>query len=64
MLPDREFLTGEKHKLIPSVYTTCLKKDDQIGFNGPTFIFIRSGKHDKSCAATHSNDFERVLKME
>lgn len=41
-----------------------MKKDDQIGVNGPTFISIRSVKHDKSCAATHSDDFERILQLE
>ena len=64
MLPDHEFLTGEKHELIPFVCAACLKKDDQIGFNGPSFISIRSGKHDKSCAATHFYDFERILHLE
>ena len=60
MLPDHGFPIGEKHKLIPSVYAACLKKDGEVSYNGPTFISIRSRKHDKSCAATHSDDFERI----
>ena len=41
-----------------------MKKDGEVCYNGPTFIFIRSGKHDKSCAETHSDDFERILQLE
>ena len=63
-LPDHDFPIGEKHKLIPSVYAACLKKDGEVSYNGPTFISIRSGKHDKSCAETHSDDFERILQLE
>ena len=63
-LPDHDFPIGEKHELIPSVYAACLKKDGEVSYNGPTFISIRSGKHDKSCAKTHSDDFERILQFE
>ena len=62
--PDQDFPIGRKHKLIPSVYAGCLKKDGDVSYNGLTFISFRSGKHDKSCAATHSDDFERVLQLE
>ena len=64
ILLDHDFPIGEKDKLIPSVYAACLKKDGEVSFNGPTFISIRSGKHDKSCAETHSDDFERILQLE
>ena len=64
MLLDHDFPIGTKHKLIPFAYAVCLKKDGQVSYNGPTFISIRSGKHDKGCAATHSGDFERVLQLE
>ena len=63
-LTDHDFPVGEKHKRIPSVYAVCLKKDDEVRYNGPTFISIRSGKHDKSFVETHSNDFERILQLE
>ena len=63
MLPDHDFLIGEKYKLIPSVYAACLEKDVEVCYNGPTFISIRSGKHDKSCAETHSDNFERILQL-
>ena len=41
-----------------------MKKDGETSYNGPTFISIRSEKHDKSCAETHSDDFERILQLE
>ena len=64
-LPDHDFPIGESHKLIPSVYASCLQKEDQsIGYSGPTFIAIRSGKHDKSCAASHMEDFRSLIQAE
>ena len=61
ILPNHDFPIGTKHKLVPLVYATCLKKDGKVSHNGPTFISVRSGKHDKSCTATHSEDFERIF---
>ena len=63
-LPDQDFPIGEKHKLIPSVYAACLKKDGEVSYNGAKFNSIGSGKHDKSYAETHSDDFERILQLE
>ena len=64
-LPDHDFPIGEKHKLIPSVYAACKKyKDGSIGYNGPTYIAIRSGKHDKSSAASHIEDFRTLLSLD
>ena len=76
-LPNHDFPIGEKHKPIPTVYAACLKNDDEVSYNDPTFISIRSGKHDKSCARklipmilkefraeTHFDDFERILHFE
>ena len=57
-LPDHDFPIGERHKLIPSVYAACfIQTDEKIGNSGPTYIAIRSGKHDKSCAESHAEDF-------
>ena len=64
MLPDHDYPIGTKHKLIPSVYAAYLKKDGEISYNCSTFISIRSVKHDKNCAATHSDNIERVLQLE
>ena len=63
-LPDHDIQIGKKHKLILSVYAASLKKDGEVTYNGSTFIPIRSGKHDKRCAETHSDDFERILQLE
>ena len=64
-LPDRDFPIGEKHKLIPSVYAACEKdKDGSIGYNGPTYIAIRSGKHGKSSAASHIEDFRALVSLD
>ena len=41
-----------------------MKKDGEVSYHGLTFISIRSGKHDKSCAETYSDDFERILQLE
>ena len=63
-LTDHDFSIGEKHKLVPSVYAACLKKEGKVSYNGPTFISTRCGKDGKSYAETHSDDFERILQLE
>ena len=63
MLPDHDFRIGEKHKLVLSVNAAFLAKEDENGFNWPTLISVRRGKHDKSCPETYSNDFESILQM-
>lgn len=56
-LPDHDFVVGQRHKLIPSVYSVCnIKEDGQVSYSGDTFIRIRSGKHDSSNAFTHAHD--------
>ena len=61
ILPNHDFPIRTKHKLVPLVYATCLKKDGKVSHNGSTFISVRSGKHDKSCTATHSEDIEIIF---
>ena len=39
-------------------------KDGSIGYNGSTYIAIRSGKHDKSSAASHIEDFQTLLSLD
>ena len=47
------------------MYAACLKKDGEVSYNSLTLFSIRIGKHDKSsCAATHSDNFEKVLQLE
>lgn len=40
-LPDHDWVIGEGHKLIPSVYAACVIKDSAVSYSGPTFIAIR-----------------------
>ena len=65
-LPDQAFPIGKQHKLIPSVYASrkCQKNDPAISYNEPTYIAIRSGKHDKSGAASHHEDFQNLLRYQ
>ena len=63
-LPDHDFPIGAKHKLIPSVYAGCVMKESKISFSGPTFIAIRSQKHDSSTAETHLRDFNRLVELD
>lgn len=69
-LPDHDWVIGERHKLIPSVYAGLVVKEkgygskEAISFSGPTFIAVRSGKHSSSTAKTHSRDFSRLLNLE
>ena len=63
-LPDHDFVKASKHKLTPSVYAASemnppsSRADPEITYSGPTYIAIRSGKHDSSTAYTHGRDFE------
>ena len=52
-LPDHDFPIGSQHTLIPSVYAGCVIKEKKVSFSGPTFISIRSQKHDSSTAESH-----------
>ena len=66
-LPDHDWVVAERHKLIPSVYALCTIEKDRIGdekavtYSGPTYVAIRSGKHDKSTAYSHGDDFCTVV---
>ena len=68
-LPDHDWIVAAKHKLIPSVYAAIKIQKDEIGsptavgYSGPTYIAVRSGKHSSSTAYAHGLDFERVLQL-
>ena len=68
-LPEHDWVIAERHKLIPSVYAGIViapkmaGQSKAIGYYGPTFIAIRSGKHSSSTANTHAQDFETILKL-
>lgn len=68
-LPDHDWVVAAKHKLIPSVYAGIsiekngFGKVESVGYSGPTYIAIRSGKHSSSTAYSHGLDFERLLEI-
>lgn len=69
-LPDHDWVIAERHKLIPSVYAgikiqkVAAGNQQAIGYSGPTFIAIRSGKHCMSTANSHAQDFETLINLE
>ena len=67
-LPDHDFVIATKHKLIPSVYGICKIKEngfsEAVTYSGPTYVAIRSGKHDSSNAAQHGKDIERMMNLD
>ncbi|CAH1105641.1 unnamed protein product [Psylliodes chrysocephalus] len=64
-LPDNDWVIAVRHKLIPSVYaSTMLGQPEAVGYSGPTYIAIRSGKHTSSTANTHTQDFDTLLELE
>ncbi|CAG8550095.1 7005_t:CDS:2 [Dentiscutata heterogama] len=66
-LPDHDWVVAERHKLIPSVYAVLDVQEGKYGqaeavtYSGPTFIRIRSGKHDSSTAYSHGKDFDDLM---
>lgn len=69
-LPDHDFVVAPRHKLIPSVYVGIHIKEGKIGdpkcvgYSGPTYVAVRSGKHCSSTAHTHAFDFARLMELE
>jgi hypothetical protein len=67
-LPDHDFVIATRHKLIPSVYATCLLKPDDlsnaVSYSGPTFIAIRSGKHDSTSGMKHAADIDEMMTID
>ena len=61
------WVVASGHKLIPSVYTGIvigangLGKPEVVGYFGPTYMAIRSGKNSSSTASAHGKDFEKLL---
>lgn len=69
-LPDHDWVVAERHKLIPSVYAAVEVESElfgnrtAVGYSGPTYIAIRSGKHDSSTASSHALDFQTLLELD
>ena len=61
-LPDHDWTVAPRHQLTPSVYAACLLSEDgDLGYSGPTYIAIRSAKHDLSSAESHATDFDKLV---
>ena len=66
-LPDHDFVKVTKQKSKPSVYASCEIKlpssraDSEITYSGPSYIAIRSRKHNSSTAYSHDRDFNHLL---
>ncbi|KAL1381516.1 hypothetical protein pipiens_013407 [Culex pipiens pipiens] len=69
-LPDHNWVVAQRHKLIPSVTAGIiikkngLGKPEAVGYSGPTYVGIRSGKHSSSTAYSHALDFKRLTELE
>lgn len=63
-LPDHDFVIANNHKLIPSVVAGLVVRENDfnngVSYSGPTYIGIRSSKHDASVATTHSLDIRHI----
>ena len=46
------------------IRSTSKYSEQEISYSGPTFISVRSGKHDSSAAYTHGYDFRACVEME
>ncbi|CAF2101870.1 unnamed protein product [Rotaria magnacalcarata] len=63
-LPDHDWTVAPRHQLTPSVYAACiLSEDGDLGYSGPTYVAIRSAKHDLSSAESHALDFDRLVRL-
>ena len=60
-LPDHDWVVATKHKLIPFVYGRYQIHEEKVGYSGPTYIAIRSGKHAPSTAETHAFDLQEII---
>lgn len=69
-LPDHDWVVSEQHKLIPFVYAGIeiqhngLRKPEAVGYSGPKYIAISSGKHCSSTAFAHWLDFGRLSNVQ
>jgi len=69
-LPDHDWVVAERHKLIPSLYAAIKIEPNQfgqrtsVGYSGPTYIAIQSGKHDSSTAESHALDLDTVFGLD
>ncbi|CAF0966037.1 unnamed protein product [Didymodactylos carnosus] len=63
-LPDHDWTVAPRHQLTPSVYAACmLGAEGEVGYSGPTYIAVRSAKHDRSDAQSHAKDFDTLVRL-
>ena len=68
-LPEHDWVVATRHKLVPSVYagiqiqSNGLGNREAVGYSGPTYLSIISGKHSSSTAFSHAPDFEKLLTL-
>ena len=61
-LPDHDFPVGTRHALVPSVMgINRINEKGQVCYSGPTYIAVRSLKHNNSSAFTHQEDLLRIV---
>ena len=64
-LPDHDFKVGSKHLLTPSVICVCnIDSKNGVTYSGPTFVAVRSAKHNGSSAHSHFEDLVRFAEIE
>ena len=61
-LPDHDFKVGRRHLLTPSVLAVCSITKEGVTYTGPTYVAIRSSKHNGSTAFSHNEDLETFAK--
>ena len=67
-LPDHDFVKATKRVLTPSAYCACeIRASSTVApknsYSSPTYIALRSGKHDSSTAYSHRRESDHVLKL-
>ncbi len=56
MFEDHDWTVAPKHQLTASLYEACLLSEDgDLDYSGPTYVAIRSTKHNKTNGDSHAN---------
>ena len=64
-LPDHDFNVGSRHLLVPSVMASCMiDPKSGVSYTGPTYVAIRSSKHNNSSAYSHHEDLKRFIEID
>ena len=63
-IADHDFVVGSKHYLCPSVMAKCeIDPKTGVTYSGPTYVAIRSSKHNNSTASSHHVDLWRFVAL-